>query len=91
MSKYLKKNNNINIIYMVVKIVLLITGQKKRLELSSKIKNIITPAQGRNYEITVVLSLSKTSSFTNSCKYESNHTFNTCDINKELSKIPLSY
>lgn len=53
---------------MKPKLVLLITGQKSRLELKSKIKYIIDPLL-HNYDILVILSLSNTSFFTNKHKY----------------------
>jgi len=71
---------------MKKKIVVLITGQKKRLELLSKKKYIIDPLSEK-YDVTVVLSLSKTENFTNKYKYK-NLTFNSCEIEKELDKIP---
>ena len=69
------------------KIVILITGQKKRLELLSKIKQIIAP-NSKKYDIKVVLSLSDTDHFTNKYKYKKSFKYDTCEIEKELDNIP---
>lgn len=69
------------------RIVILITGQKKRLELLSKIKYIINPLSEK-YNVTVVLSISKTNNFTNIRKYEKDFKYNLCEIEKELGTIP---
>ena len=69
------------------KIVLLITGQKTRLELYSKIKNIITPLS-TDYEIIVVLSLSDSNNFTNMQKYKKDFKHVPVDIEKMLGTIP---
>lgn len=69
------------------KAVILITGQKKRLELLSKIKYIIAP-MSKKYDIVVVLSLSETDHFTNKYKYAKNFKYNVCEIHKELGRIP---
>lgn len=71
---------------MKKKIVILITGQKKRLELSSKIKNIIIPLSTK-YNIVVVLSLSESNNFTNKYKYKKDFKYNLCEIEKELDTI----
>lgn len=68
---------------MKEKVVILITGQKARLELLSKKKYIITPLS-EQYDISVVLSLSKTNHFTNKYKYGKNFKYKTCEIEKEL-------
>lgn len=54
---------------MKEKILILITGQKSRLELKSKVKYIIEPLC-KVYDILVVLSLSDTRYFTNIFKYK---------------------
>ena len=54
---------------MKYKVVLLITGQKSRLELKSKIKYILKSICNNTYDIVVVLSLSNTENFTNEYKY----------------------
>lgn len=69
------------------KIVVLITGQKKRLELLSKINNIITPLS-KQYNVTVVLSLSESNNFTNKNKYKNDFKFDSCNIKQELDTIP---
>ena len=69
------------------KIVILITGQKSRLELLSKIKYIYIPLS-KKYDVTMVLSLSETNNFTNKHKYKKNFHYDLCDINKELDTIP---
>lgn len=67
------------------KVVILITGQEKRLELSSKIRYIVNPLK-ENYNVIVVLSLSKTQNFTNKHKYKKIIS-KTCNIKKELKNI----
>lgn len=69
------------------KCVVLITGQKTRLELSSKIKYLIKPLS-KKYNVTVVLSLSDTNNFTSKEKYKNNIKYNECNIEKELNGIP---
>ena len=54
---------------MKEKIVILVTGQKKRLELLSKIKYIIAPLHEK-FNVFVLLSLSNSENFTNSQKYK---------------------
>ena len=68
------------------KIVILITGQKNRLELLSKIKYIYTPLS-KKYDVTMVLSLSETDNFTNKNKYKKTFHYDLCEINKELDTI----
>jgi hypothetical protein len=80
------KNDVYIYIYMKKKIVILITGQKKRLELLSKKKYIISPLSEK-YDVTVVLSLSDTENFTNKHKYK-NFDYDLCEIEKEFDKIP---
>lgn len=67
------------------KVVILITGQKKRLELLSKIKYLIKPLKVE-YNVIVVLSLSKTQNFTNRKKYKKIIS-SSCNIKKELKNI----
>lgn len=67
------------------KIIILITGQESRLELSSKIKYLIAPLSEK-YHVGVVLSLSRTNYFTNKHKYEGDFC-NNCDIKKELNMV----
>ena len=74
---------------MAKKLVILITGQKTRLELSSKIKNMIAPlCENQRYDVSVVLSLSETQNFTNKDKYHSKFKYDLCNIEKELDTIP---
>ena len=70
---------------MKEKIVILITGQKKRLELLSKIKYIIRPLH-ENFNVSVLLSLSNSDNFTNWHKYKKNFFMNTnlCNIDSHL-------
>ena len=68
------------------KVVLLITGQKSRLELLSKTKNIIKPLSN-NFDVSVVLSLSKTNNYTNRWKYKKGLLNLNCDIGKKLEKF----
>ena len=72
------------------KVVLLITGQKSRLELLSKIKNIIEPLSN-NFDVSVILSLSKTNNFTNRWKYKKGLLNLKCNIEKELEKFFFLY
>jgi len=72
---------------MKKKIVILITGQKNRLELSSKIKNIYNPLS-KIYDVVMVLSLSESNNFTNKHNYTKNFHRDLCEINKELDTIP---
>lgn len=51
-------------------VVVLITGQKSRLELESKVNHVILPLSEK-YDVTVVFSLSNTNHFTNEYKYKS--------------------
>ena len=51
------------------KLAILVTGQKSRLELLSKIKNIIEP-NSKDFDVSIVFSLSDTSNFTNIHKYQ---------------------
>ena len=69
----------------MTKLVILITGQEKRLELLSKIKYIINPLKVK-YNVIVVLSLSKTENFTNKQKYKKIIS-TPCNIKKELENI----
>ena len=71
---------------MKEKIILLITGQKKRLELSSKIEKIIEPLS-KIYDITVILSLSETNNFTNKHKYKKNFKYDKYNIENELNSF----
>jgi hypothetical protein len=50
-------------------VVVLITGQKSRLEFESKVNHVILPLSEK-YKVTVVFSLSNTSHFTNEYKYK---------------------
>ena len=72
---------------MKKKLIILITGQKSRLELSSKIKNIIQPLKNI-YNIMVVLSLSSTEIYTNKRKYMMGGVVESSNIASELMHIP---
>jgi len=70
---------------MKEKIVILITGQKKRLELLSKIKYMIGPLHEK-FNVFVLLSLSNSENFTNNNTNKKNFFLNykVCDIETEL-------
>ena len=72
---------------VVKKIVVLITGQKCRLELLSKMQHIISPLS-YDFEVSVVFSLAETSNFTNRHKYKKPFESTNCDIKKILGSTP---
>lgn len=71
------------IINMKPTVTILITGQKIRLELLSKINKIIKPNINK-YNFNIVLSISDTNNFTNKHKYDESFKGNFCDIKKDL-------
>ena len=76
---------------MKEKIVILITGQKKRLELLSKMKYIIRPLHEK-FNVSVLLSLSNSENFTNRHKYKKKFFINTnlCNIDSYLKDFTYS-
>ena len=67
-------------------VVLLITGQKKRLEISSKLENIIQPLS-KNYNVITVFSLSETNNFTNKHKYKNTFEYDKVDIESKFKSF----
>ena len=68
----------------------MITGQKTRLELNSKVQHLITPIS-EHYEIVVLFLLSDTIHYTNTYLYKNNIPNLNVNIEEDLRKIPHYY